>query len=381
MKQSVFFPHTENVKSSSKAISLLATFSSCLVSVATTVPAPLTPSSVDLLLRSSTYNIGKSKETAETYGLSTNNAGSTALTSSVSGHGLIRNKTPHLSAPMTTSTEYSVILYSVLAPATTWATVCVSAASDSTLVSRRTLHELLSRLTTSSELKELQRTETTRVTISLKFQYTLKSVHRTSLFPEVSRSNPRVEKSEMTNTSKLLHRTLELTNLPPSVPSSKIGATANTPTGWRSLSFLSLRQNQTSLPHASSTLGISSSQSIMPTLFSTCTIGLPRTTLGGIMTKAAERKETIHHSQTLLRSVSSLQTITSTLMPTSSVALRCATNEEVTALPTAQPEETSTSHGIIVRFQPVRDNQELVRTQRATSYQSFFCNIRNESLF
>ena len=81
------------------------------------------------------------------------------------------------------------------------------------------------------------------------------------------------------------------------------------------------------------------------------------------MTKAAERKETIHHRQTFLKSVSSLQTIASTLMPTSSVALRCATNEEVTALPTAQPEKTSTSHGIMVRFQPVRDNQELVRTQ------------------
>ena len=342
-----------------------------MVSVATTAPVPLTSSSVDLLLRSSTYNIGKSKETAETYGLSTNNAGSTASTSSVSGHGVIRNKTPHLSVPITTSTEYSVIMDSVPAPATTWATACVSAASDSTLVSRRTLHVLPSWLTTSSELKELQRTETTRVTISLKSQYTLKSVHRTSLFPEVSRSNPWVEKSEMTNTSKLLHRTLELTNLPPSVPSSKIGTTANTPTGWRSLSFLSLRRNQTSLPHVSSTLCISSSQSIMPTLFSTSTIGLPRTTLGGIMTRPTETKETIHHRQTFL-SVSSLQTIASTLMPTSPVALRCATNEEATALPTAQPKKTSTSHGIIVRFQPVRDNQELVRTQRATSYQSFF---------
>ena len=369
MKRGFFFP-TENVTSSSTAISLVVTFSSCLVSAATTVPAPLTPSSVDLLLRSSTYNIGKSKKTGETYGLSTNNAGSTALTSSVSGHGVIRNKTLHLSAPMTTSTEYSVMMDSVPAPATTWATVCLSAPSGSTLVSRRTLHVLPSRLTTSSELKELQRTETTRVTISVKFQHTLKSVHRTSLFPEVSRSNLRVEKSEMTNTSKLLHRTLELTNLPPSVPSSKIGATANTPTGWRSLSFLSLRQNQTSLPHVSSTLGISSSQSIMPTLFLTSTIGLPRTTLGGITTKAAERKEAIHHRQTFL-SVSSLQTIVFTLMPSSSVALRCATNEDITALPTAQPEKTSTSHGIIMRFQPVRDNKELVRTQRATSYQSF----------
>ena len=88
------------------------------------------------------------------------------------------------------------------------------------------------------------------------------------------------------------------------------------------------------------------------------------------MTKAAERKETIHHRQTFL-SVSSLQTIIFTLMPSSSVALRCTTNEDITALPTAQPEKTSTSHGIIMRFQPVRDNQELVRTQRATSYQSF----------
>ncbi|KAL9975600.1 hypothetical protein ACROYT_G012780 [Oculina patagonica] len=46
-------------------------------------------------------------------------------------------------------------------------------------------------------------------------------------------------------------------------------------------------------------------------------------------------------------------------MSTPSVGTRCDTNEEVTALPTVQPEETSSIPGIMVHFQPVKDDQEL----------------------
>ena len=384
-KNCFLFPPTENITSLNTAFSLATTFSSPLVSAATTVPTPaLTPSSVYSLPRTSTYNVGKrtslqSKATAKTPGFSTNKLGSTALTSSVSSHGVPRTKIPHLSALMTTRT---FIINNAPVLTTTRATVSVSVATESPLVSRNTVQVLPSRLTTSSELKELERTETTRMTISLIFQYTLKSVHQTSLFSQMSRSNPRVEISKMTNTSTRLHRTLGLINLtslsqhtssPPSVPSPQISASKDQQTETARKAFSSLRHhttfgrhNQTSLPQFSSPLGILSSQPIVSTLFSTSTIGLPCTTHEEIIKKRTETKDkmttsTIHQRQTFL-SVSSLQTMASSLMSTPSVSLRCVTNEEVTALPTAQPEEASAIPGIILQFQPVKGDQELVRT-------------------
>ena len=356
-----------------------------MVSAATTVPTPaLTPSSGYSLSRTSTYNVGKStslqsKATAKTPGFSANKLGSTALTSSVSGYGVTRTQIPHLSA-----TTRTFIINNAPVLTTTRATVSVSVATESPLVSRNTLQVLPSRLATSNELKELERSETTRMTISLKFQYTLKSVHQTALFSQMSRSNPRVEISKMTNSSTRLHRTLGLINLtslsrhtsPPSVPSPQISS-RDQPTETAKMAFPSLRHHttfgrhsQTSLPQFSSPLGISSSQPIVSALFSTSTIGLPCTSHEEIIKKRTETKDKMTpstiHQQTFL-SVSSLQTMASSLMPTPSVSLRCATNEEVTALPTAQPEEASAIPGIMVRFQPVKGDQELVRTQGATS--------------
>lgn len=383
-ENSFLFSPTENVTSSSAAISLIATFSMPLVSAATTVPVPFTLSSVYLLQRKSSYNVGKStslqsRRTANTSGFSTNKADNTALTSNVPGHGVTRTKiSSHLSALMTTSTLHTGdTMESAPVFTTTWATVCVSSASKSFPVSRNSLHLLPSRLTTSSQLKELQRTETTRVTISLEFHYTSKSVSQTSLFPQMSRSNRGAEISKMTNPSTRLHRTLGLKNSaslsqlssPPSVPSPQIGAPTDQPTETAKMAFSSLRlyitlgrQNRTLLPQLSSPLSVSSSQPDVPTLTSTSTIGLPCTT-----------HETI--SLTIQRqtfpSVSNPQTVASTLMSSSSVGLRCATNEEVTVLPTAQPEEMSAMPGIMVQFQPVKGDQELVRTQRATSLHTF----------
>lgn len=395
-ENSFLFSPTENVTSSSAAISLIATFSMPLVSAATTVPVPFTLSSVYLLQRKSSYNVGKStslqsRRTANTSGFSTNKADNTALTSNVPGHGVTRTKiSSHLSALMTTSTLHTGdTMESAPVFTTTWATVCVSSASKSFPVSRNSLHLLPSRLTTSSQLKELQRTETTRVTISLEFHYTSKSVSQTSLFPQMSRSNRGAEISKMTNPSTRLHRTLGLKNSaslsqlssPPSVPSPQIGAPTDQPTETAKMAFSSLRlyitlgrQNRTLLPQLSSPLSVSSSQPDVPTLTSTSTIGLPCTTHEEIITKSTETKEEMI-SLTIQRqtfpSVSNPQTVASTLMSSSSVGLRCATNEEVTVLPTAQPEEMSAMPGIMVQFQPVKGDQELVRTQRATSLHTF----------
>lgn len=342
----MFFPPTENVTSSSTAISLAATFSLPLLSAARTVPTPLTPSSFYLLPPTSTHNVGKStssqsKGTVKTSGFSANRVSSTALTSSVSGHGVTRNKLPHLSALMTTSTGHSVAMDTAPVLTTTWATACVSGASESSLVSRNTLHGLPSRLTTSSESEELERIETARVTMS------------TSL-------------SQLSSS--------------PSAPSPRISAPTDQPTEMDKMTFSSLRLyitsgRQTSLSQLSSPSSASSSQLDVPTLILTSTIVLPCTTHEEIITKPTETKEeltpsTSRQRQTFL-SISSLQTMASTLMSTSSVELRCATNEGVAAPPTAQPEETSSIPGILVQFQPAKSDQELVRTQRATSRQTF----------
>lgn len=193
------FPPTENVTSSSTAISLPATFSSPFASAARTVPTPLMPSSVYLLLRTSIYSVGKStplssKGTVKTSVSSTNNVGSTGMNSRVSGHGVTRSKIPHVSALMTTSTEHSVNIDSAPLLTSTWTAVCESGATEYSVVSRNSLQMLPSRLKTSDKLIDLERAETTRVTISLKFHYTrLQSFHQTSLFSQMSLSNPGAE--------------------------------------------------------------------------------------------------------------------------------------------------------------------------------------------
>lgn len=266
----------------------------------------------------------------------------------------------------------------------------VSGASESSLVSHNTLHVLPSRLTTSSELKELERTETSRVTTSLRFHSTqLKSLHQTSLFSHKMRpSNPGTEISKMPNSSMRLDGTSGLiisTSLfqlssSPTFPSQQISAPTDQPTETDKMTFSSIRlyitsERRTSLSQLSSPLNASSSQPDVPTLISTSTIVSSCTTYEETITRPTETKEkvtpsTIRQRQTFL-SISSLQTMASPLMSTSSVDLRCTTDEEVSALPTVQPEETSAMPGIMVQFQPVKGDQELVRSQRATSQQTF----------
>ena len=348
-----------------------------MVSAATIISIPLTPSSVYLLLRTSIHSVGKitllpSEGTLKTSGFSTNKDGSTALTSSVSGHGVTRSTIPHLSALKTTKTDHPVTMD--------------SGASESYLVFHNTPHVFPSRLTTSTELKELERTATTRVTISLKFHDSqIKSVHQTSLFPQMRPSNPGAEISKMPNTSMRLHRTLGLIILTslsqlsssPTFPSQQISVTTDQPIETDKMTFSSLllyitSGRQTSLSQLSSPLNASSSPPNVPTLISASTVVLPCTTYEEIITKPTETKEKVTPSinrqrQTFL-SISNLQTMASTLMSSSSVELpRCATNEEVSALPTIQPDETSAIPGMMVQFQPVKGNQELVSTQRTTS--------------
>lgn len=386
------FSPTENVTSSSIDISLPAAFSSHLASAARTVPTPLMPSSVYLIPCTSVYSVGKStllpsKGTVKTSVLSANKVGSTAMTSSVSVHGVTRNKIPRLSALMTTSTEHSVSMDNAPVLATTWTAVCERGATESSLVSRNSLQILPSRLTTSSELIDLEMAETTRVTISLKFLYTQsQSLPQTSLFSQMTPFKPGAEIYKMTNSSRRLQRTLRLiisTSMSQhssslTVPSEQKSAPTNQPTKtdidddkmtFSSLSLYrtSRSQTQTSLTQPNSPLKASSSQPDVPTLVtSTSTIVLPRTAHKDVMTKPTETKEkltplTVHQHRTFL-SVSSLQTMASFLTSASSVALRCATNEEVAALPTAQTEETSSIPGIIVQFQPIKSDQKLVRS-------------------
>ena len=350
------------------------------------------PSSVYSLLLTSIYSVGKStslppKGTVKTSVSSANNVGSATMTSNVSGHGVTRNKIPHISALMTTSTEQSVNTDSAPVLITTSAAVCESEATESSLISRNSLQMLPSQLTTSTELIDLERPETTRVTISLKFHYAQsQSLHQTSLFSQMSPSDPGAEISKMTISSTRLQRTLELIistsmsqhSSSPTVPSGQISAPTDQPTETDKMTFSLLRfyrtsglQTQTSLSQLSPPLNTSSSQPGVPSLISTSTIVLPCTTHGVLMTKPTETKEkmtlsTVHRRQTFL-SISSLQTMAPTLMSASSVALRCASDVEVTTLPTGQPEETSSIPGIIVQFQPVKSDQKLVRTQRATS--------------
>ena len=349
-------------------------------------------SSVYLLLRTSIYSVGKStplpsKEAVKPSVFSKRKVDSTAMTLSVSGHGVTGNKIPHISALLTTSSEHSVNTDSVPVVTSTWATVCDNSATESSLVSRNSLQTLQSRLTTSSELIDLERPETTRVTISLKFHYTQsQSLHQTSLFSQMSPSNPAgAEISRMTNSTTKLQRTLGLIistsmsqhNSSPTGPGGQISAPAyQRPTETDKITFSSLRfyrssgsLTQTSLSQPSSPLNASSSQLDVSTLTSTSTILLPCTTYEVIMTKSTETREKMTSStvyQTFL-GVYSFQTMASTLMSASSVALRCPTNDEVPALPTAQPEETSSIPGVLVQFQPLKSDQELVGTQRATS--------------
>ena len=358
---SFFLSTTENVTSSSTAISLLpAAYSPHLASAGRPLPTPLISSSVYLLLRTSIYSVGKStslpsKETVKSSVFSKRKVDSAAMTLSVSCHGVTGNKIPHISALLTTSTEHSVNTDSVPVVTSTWETVCDNSATESSLVSRNSLQTLPSRLTTSSELIDLERPETTRVTISLKFHYTQsQSLHQTSLFSQMSPSNPAgAEISRMTNSTTRLQRTLGLIistsisqhNSSPTGPGGQISAPADQrPTETDKITFSSLRfyrssgsLTQTSLSQPSSPLNASSSQPDVSTLTSTSTILLPCTTHEVIMTKSTETKEemnpTVYQRQTFL-GVSSFQTMASTLMSTSSVALRCPTNEEVTALPT-----------------------------------------------
>lgn len=381
------FSPAENVTSSSTAISLPAAFSSPLAPAAMTIPIPLMPSSVYSLLRTSIYSVGKStslppKGTVKTSVSSANDVGSATMTSNVSGQSVTRNKIPHISALMTTSTEHSVNTDSAPVLITTWAAVCESEAIESSLISRNSLQMLPLRLTASTELIDLERPETTRVTISLKFHYAQsQSLHRTSLFSQMSPSDPGAEISKMTNSSTRLQRTVLglIISTPMSqhsssatVPGGQISVPTNQPAERDKMTFSSLRfyrtsgsQTQTSLSQPSSALNASSLQPDVPSLISTSTVVLPCTTHEVIRTKPTETKEqmissAVHQRQTFL-SVRSLQTMASTLMSASSVALRCATNEEVTALPTAaQPDETSSRRGIMVQFRPVKSDQELV---------------------
>ena len=353
------------------------------------------PSSVYLLLSTSIYSVGKStslpcKGTVKIF-FSSNKVGSTGMTSSAFGLSVTRNNIPHMSALMTTSSEHSVNMNSAPVRTTTWAAVCESVATESSLVSLNSLQMLASRLATSNELIDLERTETTRVSISLKFHYTpeFKSLHQTSLFSKITRSNPGAEISKMTNSSTRLRRTLGLIiptsmsqqSSSPTVTGEQVSAPTDQLTETDKVTFSSLRlyrtsgrQTQTSLTQPSSPLKTSTSQPDVPTLASTSTIVLRHGTTHEVtMTKPTETKEKMipstvlaYQRQTFL-SVSSLQAMASTVMLASSVALRCAPNEEGTALPTSQPKETSNIPGIMVQFQPVKSDQELVRTQRATS--------------
>lgn len=134
---------------------------------------------------------------------------------------------------------------------------------------------------------------------------------------------------------------------------------------------------QTSLPQLSLPSSASSSQTETPTLLPTSTIWLPCATTEEITAESTEAKKTIlslalkssrfqhqtFSSQEVVNlSASTPQTVVPTLMSTPSVGSRCDPDEEVTAPPNVQPEESSTIPGIIVLFEPVEDDQELVRT-------------------
>lgn len=359
MKTIYIFP-TENVTSSSTAVSFAVTSYTLLVSTAQRTTAPLTPSSVYSLipssvysssLHSSAYDVAKTN-TLRSYGSSANKGGNRNFTSRMSGHGVTQTKLPCFSALVTTGALHNINTESAsfLVAAHTTA----SDVSKSSSVSSCSLDKRPSLLTTSSESRKVQRTEATQVTIPPSLLYS------TSVISESSTYSPQTGARTMISTPYVV----------PLCTSDKDVIDQQTETARTQLHSTLGLQHQTSLSQLNSPLSASGPQKVAPTLMPTPSIGSLCTTNEEVTTQPTLTFDSTLGLQQQTSSSqefsnpsfsSSLTSVAPTFTSTPSVGSRCNTNEEVTAPPTFQPDETSAIPGIIVEFQPIKKDKELVR--------------------
>ena len=404
--------------SSSTAVSLAITSSLFRSSSVTRATVQLTPSSVHSSLDSSAYDIVKpmssmrSTGPAKSHGLFINNG----------SHGVAQTKLPHSGVITTESISFVATARTTSRTNDVSKSSIVSRPSLYVLPSQLTTSSKLSKLQTTETakgtLRSVHRTpmfSETSTSSSQAGSSTLTStplvVTRCATENEVTMQTSETSSIEMPSVQ--LDSTLGLQNLASfsrlssslSASSSKAGvptvsSTLHTtekditdqPTETARMKISSTRINSTlrlqhrmSMPQLGSPSRASSSQTDMPTLMSTSTIWLLCTTTEEITTEPPEMKkstiplafestirasrsslgleyETSSSQEIINPSSSSPHTVAPILISTSSVRLRC---EDATAPPTVEPEETSAIPGVMVQFQPVKEDQELVRTQRS----------------
>ena len=291
------------------------------------------------------------------------------MTPSITGHGVTQSEPPHFNTLKVTSSLHFDSRKSVSFRTPASVTTVKASPSDvfkSFCIS--SLYVQTSMLTSSRQPRKVQTTEAMRVMMSSKFDKTIGPVRLTSV----------VSGTISTNAKETVATTLILRTYVTSSFSSDTGIT-DSPKFQLAVSSTLLDSTlgfQTSLPQLSLSSSASSSQTETPTLMSTSTIWLPYTPTEEITTESTEAEKTtillslkssrlqnqISSSKEVVNSSASTpRIVVPTPMSTPSVGSRC--DPDVSAPPTLQPEKSSTIPGIVVLFELVEDDQELVRNR------------------